>query len=67
MFSVDNIKDMTDEELRSYILTHDYKGKNFKALALQELINREVNDAYHHGRYDGQNDGGEDSGMSMMG
>lgn len=67
LVAVDNIKNMTDEELRSHLLTCDGKGKSFKALALQELINREVNDAYQHGRYDGQNDGGEDSGMSMMG
>jgi len=39
---VNNIKDMTDEELRSHILTHDYKGKKFKALVLQEIISREV-------------------------
>jgi hypothetical protein len=53
---VDNIKDMTDEELRSHILTCDYKGKSFKALVLQEIINREVTEAYLTGQYDAKNE-----------
>ncbi len=51
---------MSDAELRSHLLTLDYKGKDFKALVLQEIINREVTEAYLTGRYDGQNDGAED-------
>lgn len=53
---MNEVKSMTDEELRSHLLTLDYKGKDFKALVLQEIINREVTEAYLHGQYDGQHE-----------
>jgi peroxiredoxin len=36
----DDVKQMTEAELRSHLITHDYKGVKFKTLALDELLRR---------------------------
>lgn len=34
---------MTDDELKAHLLTTDYKGREFKALVLDELLKRAQN------------------------
>ena len=39
---MNNVKEMSDEQLKAELLTNDFHGKSFKELCLNELIGREV-------------------------
>jgi hypothetical protein len=38
----EDVSKMSDEELRSHLLTSDYKGIHFKKLVLEELLKRQT-------------------------
>jgi 23S rRNA pseudoU1915 N3-methylase RlmH len=40
MSDFEKIKKMTDDELKSHLITCDYKGKDFKTEVLNELLKR---------------------------
>jgi len=37
----EDVSKMSDEELKSHLLTSDYKGIHFKELVLEELLKRQ--------------------------
>lgn len=39
-----NVEELSDEELKRNLITNDYKGQEYKAACLQELIDRAVDE-----------------------
>ena len=40
------VKALTEEELKAHLLTCDYRGREFKTLVLDELLERKYDQAY---------------------
>lgn len=54
---------LPEEELRKLLITADYKGKEVKAIALDELLERERERGWSDG-YDVGHEAGHDAGLN---